>query len=75
MVIIFDMLKVPRTTTRPEWYKMYRGVRETARTLRKHEMDQIELLRTHGHTMPARMKADLMEKIINPPIVLGPHQW
>ena len=74
MVVVFDITKVPRHTTRQEWREAYRWVRVQRKVLKKQEDTKIELLRTHGDTMLPRMKQDLMNHLIYPPILLGPWQ-
>lgn len=66
----FYMPHVPRTTTRAEWYKAWRDVRIGQHTSAALEKGRFDLLRNQN--IPAKVRKDLMDNLINPPIVLGP---
>ena len=72
MRLLFDQRKVPRSTSRAEWREIDRWCRTTRRELAEHELWQRDLLAVSGSTNP--MRAHLIDAMINPPLVLGPHQ-
>jgi hypothetical protein len=72
--LLFVPEKIPRTITRKEWYEMWRWKRVTEKKLKEEVEKQFNFLRTYGTTMPDYQKKDLLDKLINPPLVLGPYQ-
>ena len=73
MVLLFDINKVPRSTTRAEWREMDRWRRSTEARLRAERYKQLEMLTIYGTTNP-ELAAELADRVINPPVLLGPHQ-
>lgn len=71
MKLLFNISKVPRSLSKVEWKKLWRWKRETVKRLAKHEEAKIEMLQSD---LPPHLKSDLMDHIINPPILLGPYQ-
>jgi hypothetical protein len=53
---------------------MWRWKRVTEKKLKEEVEKQFNFLRTYGTTMPDYQKKDLLDKLINPPLVLGPYQ-
>lgn len=70
--LIFEPHRYPRSMSRLDWYKTYRWVRQTRKELQSNEQKMLAaaLLCTNE-----RIKADLMEHIINPPIVWVPDDF
>jgi hypothetical protein len=73
MMLHFDQTKVPRSTTRAEWREMDRWRRTTEARIRAEQYKQLEMLTLYGTTNP-ELAAELADRIINPPVLLGPHQ-
>lgn len=69
--VFFYMPRVPRTVTREEWYKAWRRVRvlkkETA------ALNKITAEQLHNPALPQRIKKDIMDNLIYPPLILGPY--
>lgn len=65
--------KVPRTLTREQWKECYRWVRITRKRLREELQKQQQFLATYGTTMPQIIKNDILDKMVNPPLLLGPY--
>lgn len=74
MYLVFDITKVPRNLSRQRWKDLWRWVRVVRGNLLKARMLQTERLRNHGHQMSDEQKRELIDRIVNPPIMLGPYQ-
>lgn len=72
MQLLFIPQAFPRTTTRKTWREADRWRRVVQKKLRAHMDDQIKTLVEHGDTMPAQVKQDMMFRLTNPPLLLGP---
>lgn len=72
--LLFDLRKVPRTLSKIEWKKAWRDKRLLENSLRKHNADEMKMLQTQGHKLSDKQRKDLIDRIVNPPIVLGPYQ-
>lgn len=78
VALYFIMEKVPRTVGRKEWYEIYRKVRVQRKECRTQESRLQELLREKGKEMHPRIRRDIMDSLIYPPLILGPYmdgQW
>lgn len=71
--LYFVPSKVPRTITRKEWYDCWRWLRITRKKLAEQLEQERMMLSVYGTTMLPEAKRDLMEKMINPPLLLGPY--
>lgn len=69
--VYFRPQSVPRTTTRDEWYKGYRRFREMRRESRVMNDHTVKLLASHKD-MPARIRRHIIDRLIYPPLILGP---
>lgn len=69
MVIHFNPQKLPRTMTRQQWYSLWRKYRD----LRHQLWLQSERTRLSLRYMPeGEAKKNIMDLIINPPVVIFP---
>lgn len=73
MILYFDITKVPRSTSREEWKNCWRRVRVLKKELLWANKGRIELLVEHKDIMPPKIKADLIDHLVNPPLLLGPY--
>lgn len=71
MRVYLPFEKVDRSITRKRWKEIYRWKRIWIKRCREMEDDQIEFLRRNKQ-MPQRIRDDIMDHIINPPLLLGP---
>jgi hypothetical protein len=77
MELLFDQLRVPRTTTRDEWRATKREVRITRKRLAASNAERLALvpqLLARGDAHARRLVADILDKAIYPPLMLGPFQ-
>lgn len=72
MRLYFDQTRIPRSVGRSEWRRIQREVRVTRKELAKAEATRIDMLR--DPTLPKHLREDLINHLINPPILLGPYQ-
>ena len=73
MVLLFDINKVPRSTTRAEWREMDRWRRSTEARLRAERYKQLKSMTLFATTHPDEAMK-IAEHIINPPLLLNPWQ-
>ncbi len=73
MILYFDITKIPRTTTRAQWRKMDRWRRLTKQRLSEARRRALDNLVAFGSTMPARLREGIIDEMVNPPLLLGPH--
>jgi len=83
MRLYFVPTKLPRTMTRKEWKDCDRYRRITQKVLAQYEKEMLDLAAemttnavlygTSESEQVRRMRQDLYDKIVNPPILLGPH--
>jgi len=66
----FNLRSFPRTIGRKEWREIWRWKRCTEKELAIHAKRQMEDFVTFGSTMPATTRADIMNKMVNPPILM-----
>lgn len=71
MELVFDYRRIPRSTTRAEWIEIWRWKRVTQHQLKRSLAEQIALLVTHQN-MPSTIRADMIDCIVNPPLVIYP---
>lgn len=74
MKLYLDICKIPRTVTRAEWKEIHRWRRIVTRQLKKDVQHKMDMLAVYGTTMLPEMKEDLLNEMINPPLLLGPYQ-
>lgn len=74
MFLVFDPTKLPRTWTREQWREVWRWKRVTEKRLVEHTERQITEIICFGSTMPSEMRRDLIDRISNPPLLIGPYQ-
>ena len=67
--MLFQPQRYPRTMTREEWYKTYRWVRQTRKELQTTEQKMLAAALVCDNE---RIKADIMEHIIRPPLLVVP---
>lgn len=72
--LYFNPSKFSRTITRKEWKEIYRWKRITEKKLIEVTQEQIQNLVTYGSTVPRYMKADIIDKIVNPPLLIHDKQ-
>lgn len=72
MKLVFDITKIPRTTSREAWLKMDRWRRLCEKELSKHEAEMVQAL--SDVMIYGQARIDIIDHLINPPILLGPHQ-
>ena len=74
--LVFNADKIARTTTRSEWREIDRWRRVTQRELSKHDAAMIAMLREPLSDLAAfgqaQMRADVIQSIVNPPIMVYP---
>lgn len=71
--LFFNPSMIPRTILRKEWYDIWRWKRTVEKQLAKDAEEARNNLITYGNTMPKYIKDDLINKMINPPLLLGPY--
>lgn len=69
--LYFNSAKVPRTIGREEWKLCWRWVRVCRKRLAEQLEKERELLLWAD--LPSHIKHDIMDKMVNPPLLLGPH--
>ena len=67
--MIFEPNRYPRTMTREEWYRTYRWVRQTRKELQTNDQNMLAAALVCTNE---RIKADIMESIIRPPLMIVP---
>lgn len=65
--LLFNILRIPRTTTRADWKEMHRWRRIVTRDLREAMDRQIRFAFEHS-------SAGLLDDATRPPVMLGPYQ-
>lgn len=73
MKLLFDITKLPRSTTREEWKLHERWARVTRKGLKHGEEQRLALLRKREN-LPERIRLSMIEDMVNPPLLLGPYQ-
>lgn len=69
--LIFNPRKIPRTITRQEWKEIHRWRRVTQKNIN----EMIQLGRNRLTILgPGKQRDDLIDRMINPPVILGPYQ-
>lgn len=67
-----DLNKIPRSVCRIEWKKIWRDKRVIEKKLIVDEETMMTMLRLDN--LDRKIRLDIMEKLIYPPLVLGPYQ-
>jgi hypothetical protein len=73
MQLLFDQNKLPRTMTRQQWRKCDRWRRSAQKILRQYTERRLEALIRIGTSNPV-LQDELLNEIINPPVLMGPYQ-
>lgn len=74
LVLQFDPSKIPRTISRQGWRKIWRWKRVTEKRLSEEFQKQHEAFVATGHLWPEHVRAEYLDKLVNPPLLLGPYQ-
>lgn len=83
MQLLFDQTRVPRSTTRNQWREMDRWRRVTERKLAVEVERKCDTLRKMTEQFVAtgsttvllqRVQDDIIQHLVFPPLLLGPHQ-
>lgn len=69
IAMVFQPTRYSRTMTREEWYRTYRWVRQTRKELQTNEQ---KMLAAALVCTDDRIKANIMEHIIRPPLMAVP---
>ncbi len=72
MNLIFNATSLSRAITRAEWKEIWRWKRLTEKRMKKSVEEQIALLVAFGTTMPKHIRSDMVDTIINPPLMIYP---
>lgn len=80
MKLVFNQDRIPRTTTREQWRKIWRWKREIEKRLSAEEAEMIEQIKAatselvlYGTaTVHTRFINDTFDHLINPPIMVFP---
>ena len=70
IALYFNPSKFPRTITRKEWRDIWRWKRVTEKQLAIEARAQIESLHYYGTTMPRHIRDEMLDNIINPPLLI-----
>lgn len=70
--LVFDHSRIPRTTTRKEWREIDRWRRITERQVKKAVAEEHELLRRNLDMLPPETRARMIDRMINPPLMVYP---
>jgi hypothetical protein len=68
--LYFVPAKFPRSITRGEWREIWRWKRVTQKKLVEAIEEERQMLITYGSTMLPQAKADLIEHMVNPPLLV-----
>lgn len=72
--LYFNPAKFPRTIKRDEWKEIWRWKRITENKLIEATETQLQNLVIFGSTMPRYVRDDIMDKTINPPLLVHDKQ-
>lgn len=72
MLLVFNPERLSRSINRKEWKEIWRWKRVTEKQLAKSISEKIQLLATYGTTMPEYMRKDMVDVIVNPPVLMYP---
>lgn len=73
MLLVFNQASLPRTITKQQWKEIWRWKRVTEQRLKKSIEEQIALLSIYGTTMPKHIRNDMIDVIVNPPLMIYPN--
>lgn len=68
--LYFNLRGFPRTVNREQWRRIWRWKRETEKKLDEEAQRQMNNFVVYGATWPEHIRADFLEKSINPPLVM-----
>lgn len=77
MVLVFDITKIPRSTTREEWIELHRWRRLAQKRIEEAIRAKLEMLlstRDDFSAFGTAIRRDIMDNLINPPLLLGSYQ-
>ncbi len=74
MYLVFNQEKIPRSTTKEQWQRIFRWKRETDKILKEEVDKQINNFIVYGSTIPQYIKDDMVDRIVNPPIMVYPEE-
>lgn len=72
MNLVFNASSLSRSITRSEWKEIWRWKRLTERRLKKSVEEQIAMLVAFGTNMPKHVREDIVDLLINPPLMIYP---
>lgn len=72
MMLVFNPERLSRSITRDEWRDIWRWKRVTEKQLRKSVEEQIGLLVAYGNNMPQKIRRDIIDVVVNPPLLMYP---
>lgn len=72
MILVFNPSRLSRSITRKEWNEIWRWKRVTEKQLKKSIEEQIGLLVAYGTTMPEYVRKDMIDVVVNPPLLIYP---
>lgn len=64
---------LPRTISRKEWYDLWRWKRVMQQELTVAAWRETAFFREYGHTLTPEQRRDMLDRMVNPPILLGPY--
>lgn len=70
MRVWLPLTVVSRTTSKERWREIWRWKRIKTKELAQNEAQKIQLLR--DDTVPTHIRNDIIDEIVNPPLLLGP---
>lgn len=74
LALYFNLSKFPRSLGRDEWKEIWRWKRVTEKKLEAELEQQRFNLIAFGTTMPSYIKRDIIDQMINPPLLIHDKQ-
>ena len=74
LVLAFNQSTLPRSMTRQEWREVDRWRRVTQKVLAEQARKRVDNLIAFGSSMPSWQRKDLIDRLVNPTLLLGPYQ-
>lgn len=72
MILVFEPKRLSRSTTRQQWQEIWRWKRLIEQRLKKSIEEQVALLSIYSSSMPATIREERIDVIVNPPIFIYP---
>lgn len=72
MLLVFNPERLSRSINRKEWKEIWRWKRVTEKQLKRSIEEQIGLLVAYGSTMPQYIRKDMVDVVVNPPLLVYP---